>query len=102
VPGDTIGFARALGLSQRSQLKESKYPAGFALASGSPYTDVTDGFDLASVAGTVPPVPNVVLWHPWPDDLVHASADQSSGPRHVAQRTRETLGGDDFWSLIAV
>jgi hypothetical protein len=56
IPSDTEALLRALGLSQRSQLRESKYGPSFKLAGSSPYTDTTDA-DFESVAESLPPAP---------------------------------------------
>lgn len=99
-PTDTESFAHRLGLSQRSQLKGSKYPAGFRLTTEGLYTDVTDGFDFGQLVSWLPPSRDVVLWHPWPDDLIHASADKSGAAKQIASVARATLTSDGFWNLL--
>ena len=100
IPSDTESFARALGLSQRSQLKRSGYPAGFRLATHNLFTDVTDGFEFGQLAAWVPRERDLVLWLPWPDDIIHASADKSAAARHVSTVVKRTIESDEFWGLL--
>jgi hypothetical protein len=100
VPTDTQAFASALGLSGRAQLKASGYGRNFVFASSKPWTDVSEGFDFGGLAGHVPPAPNVFLWDPWPDKLLHDSANRSSGPKHFAATVQQVLRGDGFWKLV--
>lgn len=101
VPTDTDAFAQALGLSGRAQLKASKYGAGFALGEGRPWTDVSDGFSFPTLAEQIPSSPNVVVWDPWLDDLLHKLAPKPGGPKQLAANTQTVLNGDGFWSLVA-
>jgi hypothetical protein len=86
-------------LNQRSHLRESKYGPGFKLATSSPYTDVTDS-DFESIAESLPPAPNVFIWHTWPDDLIHDQHDKPSGPAQIARVTTKALNSDSFWTLV--
>lgn len=101
VPTDTDAFAQALGLNGRAQLKASKYGPGFALAEGKPWTDVGDGFSFQNLAGQIPSSPNVVVWDPWLDDLLHKLAAKPGGPKQLVSTTQSILNGDGFWSLVA-
>lgn len=100
VPTDTQAFAKALGLTGRAQLKASGYGPNFIFGAEKPWTDVSEGFDFASLSGHVPAEPDIVLWDAWPDRLLHDSADKSSGPKHFATTAQQVLHGDGFWRLV--
>lgn len=100
VPTDTDAFAKALGLSGRVQLKKSGYPSSFVLAAAKPWTDVSEGFDFGGLAGQVPAVPNVVLWDPWLDDMLHKLAGKPGGPKQLEASAQQVLAGDGFWNLV--
>lgn len=100
IPTDTNAFAQALGLSQRSQLKASKYPKQWPLASsGSLYSDVTD-MEFSIVASDVPPTKDVFIWHSWLDDVIHNNADKPAAPKHISTVVKQVFSSDSFWQLV--
>lgn len=99
-PTDTEATAHALGLAQRSQLRNSHYSASFALAGTKPYTDVPSGIEFGHLVEHIPAARDIVLWYPWPDDLIHNQAGNGPGPANVAKATAVTLQGDGFWQLV--
>lgn len=101
VPSDTEAFARALGLSQRSQLKKDAPPAGFACASSDLQVGLTEGLNFGSIADMIKAKRDVFLWDPWFDDLLHQHQDKPSGPQHVHAVAGQVLSGDDFWNAVS-
>ena len=67
-PSDTTVFAKALGTPTRASLANNGKSASFRLFEGRCSTDSTSvPFEDVSV----PPVPSVVIWHSYVDDLIH-------------------------------
>ena len=93
-PSETNRFAQALGVASRSSLKDNGKSGSFKLFAGRDcHTDVF-GIPFADVP--VKPVPNVVIWHSFLDDMIHAG-------RSVAELTAQAekeFTGDGFWQLI--
>ena len=93
-PSETNRFAQALGATSRAALKDNGKSGSFKLFAGRDcYTDVF-GIPFADVP--VKPVPNVVIWHSFLDDAIHAG-------RSVAELTAQAekeFTGDGFWTLI--
>jgi hypothetical protein len=101
VPSDTQAFALGLGLSGRAQLRASGAGPSFRLAAHTLATDVpTDSFD--ALASTIPTERNVVIWHPWLDDLIHNNQHRPNAATIISGIAQDTLSGDGFWSLIDV
>jgi len=99
-PTDTEATAHALGLGQRSQLKSSGYTASFAFARSSPYTDVPEGMEFGQIVEHIPAARDVLLWCPWPDELIHLQAGYPAGPGSVTKTATTVLAGDGFWGLV--
>ena len=93
-PTTTDQFAHALGLPSRSALSNDGKPGTFKLFGGDCYTDAVS---LPFADCTVPPVPNVVIWHFWLDDLIHL---HKKIPDQITSIASETLQGDGFWSFV--
>ena len=93
-PSTTDQFAKALGLSSRSALANNKKPGTFSLFAGNCYTDVVS---MPFEDCAVPPLPNIVIWHSWLDDLIHL---QKKLPDQIASLASSTLQGDGFWAFV--
>ena len=93
-PSSTDQFAKSLGLQSRSALAHDGKPGTFALFAEGCYTDV---ISLPFEDCTVPPVPRVVIWHSWLDDLIHL---QNKLPDQIAAMALSTLQSDGFWKFI--
>jgi hypothetical protein len=96
LPSDTTSFARALGLPQRSSLTAGKVPS-LRLSGAS-----TAFFEQPwkECADTLPNAPDLLVWHDWPDSLMHNLSSAGPGLRQLAEDARKVLTGDDFWSLV--
>lgn len=93
-PSTTDEFAKAFGLPSRSSLANDGKPGTFTLFNGNCYTDVVSiPFEDCSI----PPTPNIVIWHSWLDDLIHL---QRMLPDQIAKQASSTLQGDGFWNFI--
>ncbi len=93
-PSTTDHFAKSLGLPSRSALANDGKPGTFALFGGDSYTDVVS---LPFEDCAVPPLPNLVIWHSWLDDLIHL---QQKLPDQIASIAASTLQSDGFWNFI--
>jgi hypothetical protein len=93
-PSTTEQFAKSLGLSSRGALRHNFKPASFQLFRGDCYTDV---LNLPFEDCSVPPVPNLVIWHVWPDELIHS---QNRTPERISNQILKTLEGEGFWKFI--
>jgi hypothetical protein len=101
IPSDTQAFAVALGLTGRAQLRASGAGRSFRLATRNLMTDVpTDSFD--ALAASIPTERNIVLWHPWLDDLIHSNQHRPNAATMISKIAQDTLNGDGFWRLIDV
>ena len=96
IPSDTDMFARALGVSSRSSLRNNAAPAGFVLHRYEVYTDVLD-IPFGDCLSSVPHTPHVFIWHTWLDDLIHVHHKR---PEQIFKTSLEVLQGDDFWQFI--
>ena len=93
-PSTTDQFAKAIGLPSRSALANDTKPGAFSLFAGSCFTDVVN---MPFEDCTVPPSPNLVIWHTWLDDLIHL---QKKLPDQIASLASSTLQGDGFWNFV--
>ena len=93
-PSSTDQFAKSLGLPSRSALAHDSKPGTFALFAEGCYTDVVS---LPFEDCAVPPVPRVLIWHSWLDDLIHL---QNKLPDQIASMALSTLQSDGFWKFV--
>jgi hypothetical protein len=93
-PSTTEQFAKSLGLPSRSALTNDRKPGTFSLFGGDCCTDVVS---LPFEDCSVPPSPNLVIWHSWLDDLIHL---QKKLPEQISSIASSTLQGDGFWNFI--
>lgn len=96
LPSDTTSFAKALGLPQRSSLTAGKVPSlrlsgAFTAFFEQPWKECAD---------TLPNAPDLLVWHDWPDSLMHDLSSAGPGLRQLAEDARKVLTGDDFWALV--
>lgn len=96
IPSDTDMFARALGVSSRSSLRNNSAPVGFVLRQYEVYTDVLD-IPFGDCLSSVPHTPNVFIWHTWLDDLIHVHHKR---PEQIFKTSLEVLQSDGFWKFI--
>jgi len=96
IPSDTDMFARSLGVSSRSSLRNNNAPAGFILRQYEVYTDVLD-IPFGDCLSSVPHTPNVFIWHTWLDDLIHVHHKR---PEQIFKTSLEVLQSDGFWKFI--
>ena len=94
MPGETTPFARALGFTQRSSLESNG--AGNAHCFPGAKTECV-GIPWADTAAYVPPNPDFVLWHHWPDDRVD-SGDATL--ESLAKEAAQQLSSEQFWGLV--
>ena len=93
-PSDTTVFAKALGTPTRASLANNGKSGSFRLFEGRCSTDSTSvPFEDVSV----PPVPSVVIWHSYVDDLIHVGNKTAA---EVFKLTRQQLQDDGFWKLV--
>lgn len=100
VPTTTNAFAHALGLSDRAQMSAKSPPAAFVLPSTALATKRFDDIPFEACVGLLEPKPDLVLWHPWLDDLIHNAGGYGAGPSQVENTTETVLHGDGFWALV--
>lgn len=93
-PSTTDQFAKAIGLPSRSALANDTKPGTFSLFGGNCYSDVVS---MPFEDCTVPPSPNLVIWHTWLDDLIHL---QKKLPDQIASLASSTLQGNGFWRFL--
>lgn len=93
-PSTTDYFAKSLGLPSRSVLANDSKPGTFKLFGGNCYTDVVS---LPFEDCSVPPSPNLVIWHSWLDDLIHLQQKLSD---QIASIASSTLQSDGFWKFV--
>ena len=96
LPSETTPFAQALGFTQRSALthngtSSSVLPGAWCDTTDLPFADCLD---------LVPTVPNLVLWHAWPDDRMHDLGEQAGGYATLAREAERWLTSDAFWALV--
>jgi len=93
-PTTTDQFAASLGAPLRAALAHDGKPKGFALFGGNCRTDV---LSLPFEDCLVPPVPNLVFWHTWLDDLLHV---HKKLPDAVAKAAANVFQSDGFWDFV--
>ncbi len=90
MPPETTPFAKAHGFAQRSALEANGAASGHCFPGAK--TECV-GILWAESAGYVTSDPDFVLWHHWPDTLIHA-ADGASLERLAKDSSK------DFWYLV--
>lgn len=95
VPSDTEAFAASLGAPGRASLAGGVPPAGFQLQAPHLHTAILQG-PFEHCLGDVKPVPSLLLWHPWLDDMIHSKMK----PVQLAAAAQRELQSDGFWLLV--
>jgi len=83
-----------LGLPSRSALANNAKPGTFAIFGGACFSDVVR---IPFEDYTIPPDPNVVIWHCWLDDLIHL---HKKVPDQIISIASRVLQGDGFWNFV--
>lgn len=96
LPTDTDHFARALGAASRSQLQHDGKSGNFAFTGDDTLTEVLS-LPFEDCVGSIPPRPNLFIWHTWLDDLIH---HQRLLPDQISRQAEERLQSDGFWKLV--
>ena len=84
LPGETNEFARALGLSSRSQQTE---------------TIDLPWKDCEGLVGSASGAKNWVFWHHWPDAKLH-DYGAGQGLELLTKDAAQQLSSDDFWAFV--
>ena len=93
LPPDTNTFARALGFVSRGALDNNgaaspRFPGAHTLSHKLPWLDA---------AHLVPPEPALIVWHHWPDDLIHQRDGADGGLDRAFPEIAQQLRSDEFW-----
>jgi hypothetical protein len=100
VPTETTPFARALNLSARSRLTDSSMlPTNFVLASDDLFTAVLDQ-SFADCVAQLSPRRDIVIWHSWLDDHLHAHAQNAQTVERIIHSGLTGIGADSLWTLV--
>jgi hypothetical protein len=97
IPAETNEFARALGFSSRSSLTNNG--AGTSHLFPKAKTDCIN-MPWKDAAGLIDAHPYWVVWHQWPDIILHQDSGQGQGIDGFAQRCADELSSDDFWLFV--
>jgi hypothetical protein len=97
LPGETNEFARALGLSSRSQLQSNG--GGFAHKLQPADTESVD-LPWRDCVGLVSSAANQVFWHHWPDAKLHDGSGAGQGLEPLTKDVAEQLTSEDFWAFV--
>ena len=98
LPGDTNTFAKALGVGTRGALENNKVPGGSIYSDAT--TDATET-NFADCANAITAAPRQLLWHHWPDNILHGLSTPGQGLSALAREAAGKLSSDAFWSLVA-
>ncbi len=97
LPAETTPFAKSLGFSSRSSLYDNGAPSSHRLSGARTDTVDLPWLDCLSRIG---PAPDWLLWHHWPDTLVHGLDGHGKGIDVLVREAREELTSEAFWDLI--
>ncbi|MCW5257561.1 hypothetical protein D5038_14670 [Verminephrobacter aporrectodeae subsp. tuberculatae] len=97
LPATTHEFARALGLSDRSQLGGNR--GGLTHRLQPAHTESVD-IPWKDCENLLNGSPNWVFWHHWPDNKLHASDGAGQGLDVLIRDVAKQLGSDDFWAFV--
>jgi hypothetical protein len=97
LPGTTSAFAQALGLTNRSDLKNNSGGPAHRLQPSR-----TDSGDMpwAECGALIDATPNWVFWHHWPDNELHEVSGAGQGIDALTPTVAKELTSEAFWSLI--
>lgn len=98
LPGETMPFARALGVGQRSAL-ENDGVKGKAHALPGARTDASN-LPFEDCVPFVSDHPDWVFWHHWPDTHIHEMAVAGQGFERLVEEACNQLTSDAFWKFV--
>lgn len=99
LPGETNEFARALGLSSRSQLQANGGGLAHKLQPTQTETIDLPWKDCEDLVGSVPGAKNWVFWHHWPDTNLH-DYGAGQGLELLSRDAAQQLSSDEFWAFV--
>ena len=97
LPADTTPFARALGFSGRSSLRDNDGASQGHLHGASTESSNLPFADCAAQIGSCN---DILYWHHWPDDRIHQLSEGQQGVVAFSRETAEQLSSDAFWRLV--
>lgn len=100
LPGETNEFARALGLSSRSQLQANGGGLAHKLQPAQTETIDLPWKDCEGLVGSASGAKNWVFWHHWPDAKLH-DYGAGQGLELLTKDAAQQLSSDDFWPLLS-
>ena len=99
LPGETNEFARALGLSSRSQLQANGGGLAHKLQPAQTETIDLPWKDCEGLVGSASGAKNWVFWHHWPDAKLH-DYGAGQGLELLTKDAAQQLSSDDFWAFV--
>ena len=99
LPGETNEFARALGLSSRSQLQANGGGLAHKLQPAQTETIDLPWKDCEGLLGGASGAKNWVFWHHWPDAKLH-DYGAGQGLELLTKDAAQQLSSDDFWAFV--
>ncbi len=99
LPGETNEFARAIGLSSRSQLQANGGGLAHKLQPAQTETIDLPWKDCEGLVGSASSAKNWVFWHHWPDAKLH-DFGAGQGLELLTKDAAQQLSSDDFWAFV--
>lgn len=99
LPGETNEFARAIGLSSRSQLQANGGGLAHKLQPAQTETIDLPWKDCEGLVGSASGAKNWVFWHHWPDAKLH-DYGAGQGLELLTKDAAQQLSSDDFWAFV--
>ena len=99
LPGETNEFARALGLSSRSQLQANGGGLAHQLQPARTETIDLPWKDCENLVTSASGVRNWVFWHHWPDAKLH-DYGAGQGLELLTRDAAQQLSSNDFWDFV--
>lgn len=99
LPGETNEFARALGLTTRSQLQANGGGLAHKLQPAQTETIDLPWKDCEGLVGSASGAKNWVFWHHWPDAKLH-DYGAGQGLELLTKDAAQQLSSDDFWAFV--
>ncbi len=99
LPGETNEFARALGLTSRSQLQANGGGLAHKLQPAQTESIDLPWKDCEGLVGNASGAKNWVFWHHWPDAKLH-DYGAGQGLELLTRDAAQQLSSDDFWAFV--
>jgi len=99
LPGETNEFARALGVTSRSQLQANGGGLAHKLQPAQTETIDLPWKDCEGLVGSASGAKNWVFWHHWPDAKLH-DYGAGQGLELLTKDAAQQLSSDDFWAFV--